>query len=318
MAPQQQAGSEKKKTANEAIKWIPESVNEHMRVGTLVQMNREEIKQGLCMGTLPCAFSPESAWSALQQRAAEHEEKRRNQANPVQQLEMEDERLKNLCQKLRSDLTEAEQQRVQVGIRLEQERKNSPPPMPDLSELLEFASRVIPVEQELVGQLEAELGKKKPHLAALDDKTSPQPKLSLMLNCMGIHASGIAATSSLDLTNFLRKSRRSAVFAESLARVRVDRSTILDLLYCGELVREGEFPFVGHEDECPVCGNVTPEALINFIKERGIGLNHQVLRKKDINGRRVLYCTPKDFPNQSREEVEAAVDALQAIHEEYL
>ena len=53
-------------------------------------------------------------------------------------------------------------------------------------------------------------------------------------------------------------------------------------------------------------------------KERGIGLNHQVLREKDINGRRVLYCSQKDFPNQSREEVGEAVDALQAIHEEHL
>ena len=143
--------------------------------------------------------------------------------------------------------------------------------MADLSELLKFASRVIPIEQELVGQLEAELRKKKPHLAALDDNTSAQPKLSLMLNCMNINAAGIAATSSLDLTNFLRKSKRANVFAESLSP-HINRNTILDLLYCGELVREGEFPFVGHEDECPVCGNGTPEALINFIKERGIGL----------------------------------------------
>merc|ERR1712232_1128216 len=253
-----------------------------MRAGTLVCMNREEIKQGLCMGTLPCAFSPESAWSGLQQRAAEHEEKRQKQANPVQQLEREDERLKNLCQKLRNDLTEAEQQRVQVGIRLEQERKNSPPAMPDLSELLEFASRVIPIEQELVGQLEAELSKKKPQLAALDDNTSSQPKLSLKLNCLGIHAAGIAATRSLDLNNFLRKSKRVNVFAESLAP-QVNRNTILDLLYCGELVREGEYPFVGHEDECPVCQNRTANDLINFVKERGIDLNHQMLREKDIN-----------------------------------
>ena len=33
---------------------------------------------------------------------------------------------------------------------------------------------------------------------------------------------------------------------------------------------------------------------------------------------RVLYCPHKDFPNQSGKEVEEAVDALQAIHEEYL
>jgi len=314
---QQQAGSEKKKAEKAAIEWIPEALNDHMRVGTLERMDREEIKQGLCMGTLPCAFSSDSAWSALQQLAAEHEDKRQNQANPVQQLEMEHNDLKNLCQRLRSDLTSAEQKMKQVGTRLEQERKNSPPPMADLSELLKFASRVIPIEQELVGQLEAELRKKKPHLAALDDNTSAQPKLSLMLNCMNINAAGIAATSSLDLTNFLRKSKRANVFAESLSP-HINRNTILDLLYCGELVREGEFPFVDHEDECPVCGNATAKDLINFVKERGIGLNHQVLRDRDINGRRVLYCSQKDFPDQSRKEVEEAVDALQAIHEEHL
>jgi len=263
------------KNAEDKIMWVPEKVRLCMREGTLLHLKEEEIRQGLCMGTLPCAWSSVGAWPAIQRRAAEHEANRQKQPLADDQQEH------------------------------------------DLSALLQFAERVIPIERELVEKLEAELSKNKPHLAALDDNASSQPKLSLMLNCMGVDAPGIAATSTMDLTEFLNKSKRANVFVALMAP-EVDRNTVLDLLYCGELAREAKFPFVGHEDECPVCSATTADALVNFVMERGIQLNHQSLREKGIHGTRVLYCTEEDFPNQPPKEVYEAVEALQAIHEEHM
>jgi len=317
--PQPQPVREKKAEATRA-EWIPQQVHEHMGKGTLLPMDGSKIRQALRQGTLPAGWSPDFAWPSIQQRAEEHETTRHSQQQQQQleQLKQERNNLDKRRKQLERELAEIKQQTAQLDGRIQQEQQNAPPPMADLSSLLEFAARVIPIEQELVGQLEAELSKKKPNLAALDDNTLPQqPKLSLMLNCMGIYEAGIAATSSLDLAQFARQTKRSNMFENSISS-KVNRNTIIDLLYCGELARESEFPFVGHEDECPVCGNKTPEELVNFVKERGIHLNEEVLRQKEINGRRVLFCTKQDFPNQSEEQVHEAIDALQALHEEHL
>merc|ERR1712130_1077403 len=169
------------------------------------------------------------------------------------------------------------------------------------------------IERELVGQLETELSKRKPKLAALNDNTSSQPKLSLMLNCMGIDATGIAATASLDLAQFARKTARPN-FASSLRAV-VKQSTRLDLLYCGEMARECEFPYVGHEDECAVCGNRTVDQLIQYLRERKINLPEQMLRQSQIDGRRILFCTEEDLPGHPADQVHAAIQVLQAVHE---
>merc|ERR1712110_110542 len=119
----------------------------------------------------------------------EHETTRHSQQQQLEQLKQERNNLDKRRKQLERELAEIKQQTTQLDGRIQQEQQNAPPPMADLSSLLAFAARVIPIEQELVGQLEAELSKKKPHLAALEDNTSPQqPKLSLMLNCMGIDA----------------------------------------------------------------------------------------------------------------------------------
>lgn len=79
-----------------------------------------------------------------------------------------------------------------------------------------------------------------------------------------------------------------------------------------------ECSVVNHYDDCVVCSSHDPVQLINLIRERGITLDQEVLRREEINGRRVLYCSSKDFPKQSEEEVMNAIDALLAIHEETL
>jgi len=232
----------------------------------------------------------------------------------VQQLEMEDNYLKNLCQKLRSDLTEAEQKRVEVGIRLEQERKNSPPPMPDLSDLLEFASRVIPIEQELVGQLEAELRKKNCQLAALSDMESTQPKLSLLLNCMGMEQAAIAATAHLDSKIFKIQTKLSGLLLPS-CRSKISAMAFKDLLYCGEMLREAPFPFSTHVEACTVCQQQSPAQLIEFIEGLdGVDLPSDILEQDRINGKCILFCNSDDFPNLPQKEVMEAINRLRDIH----
>jgi len=286
----------------------------HIGDGTLLAMNASEMKQALHTGTLPCRWSPDGAWVNIRQRAEAHETTRKQAGQEIHDMKQRQEYLQRRRQELQTELVEVIQESTALAQSIEQ--KKAQPSMRDLSALVEFATRMIPIEQELVAQLETELNKRKPKLAALNDNTSSQPKLSLMLNCMGIDATGIAATATLDLAQFARKTARPT-FASSLRAV-VKQSTMLDLLYCGELARECEFPFVSHEDKCPVCGNRTVDQLIQYLQERKINLPEKTLRENQIDGRRVLFCTEEDFSGHSADQVHAAIQALQSIHEEHL
>ena len=125
-----------------------------------------------------------------------------------------------------------------------------------------------PIEQRLVAQLEEEMNKRKTKLSALSDHTNTAPKLSLLLNCMGVQEAAIAATRDLNETAFKRLTKRTSDFIERYRSDRVSAEDIKDLLYCGEMMRECDFPFADHYYECVVCLHHTPQELINWIKER--------------------------------------------------
>merc|ERR1712137_780922 len=159
------------------------------------------------------------------------------------------------------------------------------------------------------------MAKKKTQLAALSDKSS-QPKLSLLLNCMNLTEAAIEATRTLDSKTFKRLTKRSHDFAERYSSSSVSMEDIKDLLYCGEMMREGNFPFGDHDLECVVCANHTTQQMINFIRERDdIDLPLDVLERKNINGRRALFCAASDFPGHNKQQVMKAVDRLREIHD---
>merc|ERR1712130_517184 len=161
-----------------------------------------------------------------------------------------------------------------------------------------------------------EMTKKRPQLAALSDYASSQPKLSLLLNCMGVEEAAISATRDLDYVSFKRLTKRHECFVDQYATI-LSVMAIKDLLYCGEMLRDSEFPFSDHDLACAVCANHTATQMINFVKERGdIDLPLDVIAKKNINGKRALFCTPNDFPSLSKQHVRDVVDRLNLIHEE--
>merc|ERR1712107_691471 len=97
----------------------------------------------------------------------------------------------------------------------------------------------------------------------------------------------------------------------------VSEEDIKDMLYCGEMMRECDFPFGDHDVQCVVCTNHTPQQLINLIKERkDIDLPIDPVARQNINGRRVPYCVASDFPGQNKRQVMKALDRLRELHEE--
>lgn len=173
-------------------------------------MDAPAITQCLHRGTLPCGWLPDGLWTDVQKHAQAHESARLCKHQHIDQLKQARRVLKQRRQELQIELLDIKTQIGELDAQVKEQEK-SLPALPDLSSLLEFATRVVPIEQDLVGKLQAELDKKKEaQLAALDDDTSTKPKLSLMLNCMGIDTQGIAATRALDLAQFIRKTRRPA------------------------------------------------------------------------------------------------------------
>merc|ERR1712110_1233996 len=255
-------------------------------------------------------------------RVEEHENARAQQLNPIMVWRQEQatiharrQDVQSEVDRLQQELVQLNQQHQQLEQRIQDHAKV--PPMKDLSCLLAFARRVEPIEQRLVAHLEEEMAKKKPQLAALSDESSPQPKLSLLLNCMNLTEAAIDATRTLDSDTFKRLTKRNQDFTERYSSSSVSMEDIKDLLYCGEMMREGDFPFGDHDLECVVCANHTTQQMINFIRERkDIDLPLDVLERKNINGRRVLFCTVSDFPGQNKEQVMEAMDRLRELHEE--
>merc|ERR1712173_82683 len=145
------------------------------------------------------------------------------------------------------------------------------------------------------------------------DDESTQPKLSLLLNCMGVETAGIEATRDMDLKQFTNKARWRNISTQAYGEW-ISPNTLRDLYYCGQLVGECKYRLVCHDDKCPVCACRTPQQLINFLKERGIRLNSDVIIAEELNGRRVLYCSSDEFPDEPPEEVQQAIFYLQCLH----
>lgn len=210
--------------------WIPVEVYERMQRGTLQGMSASDIKQGLLEGTLPCGWLPGGKWASIQLRAQEHESAR---LRVQQQLEPFKQTLLSLEQRrheLERELQEINTQTEVLNASIQALQKDLLS-TPDLSSLVDFAALVSPIELNLIGNLEAELAKKKKaFLASLTTDDVAQPKLSLWLNCMGVDAKGIAATRTLDLAEFSRKTKRKEYFTEAHGS-GMSRNTMQDLLY---------------------------------------------------------------------------------------
>ena len=303
---------------------VPHHVRQQLNQGILSHMSEEDIAQQFVEGKLSCRWSDSLVWESIRISLTEYETSRAQQMEPVsgwrqeqQDLEVRRDDLQQQVERLQKELSEITEKHKDIGKRIE-ERVTEVESMADLSELLSFAKRVSFVEQRLVSQLEEEMNKQNPVLAAQSDETSPQPKLSLLLNCMGVQEAAIVATRDLDSALFKRRAKRHELFAEEYNQ-RVPASGIKDLLYVAEMLGEAQFPFSDHDEECVVCANHTAAQMINFVNERkDINLPVDELKRQDINGKRALFCTSKDFPSMDPEQVRTVLHLLNDIHEEAL
>ena len=123
-------------------------------------------------------------------------------------LNKEEKRLKSQLRQVKSQLQKVREQKKNLALDLHMVS------VLNWDELSAFAKRVEPIENALMSALESELEKKKPTLSALTDLESPQPKLSLFLNCMGTHSKAIHATRHLDSTMFQRQTKNPLEFIE--------------------------------------------------------------------------------------------------------
>jgi len=303
---------------------VPYHVRQQLDQGTLSHTSEKDIAQQFVEGKLSCRWSDSLVWESIRIRLTEYETSRAQQMEPVsgwrqeqQDLEVRRDDLQQQVERLQKELSEITEKHKDIGKRIE-ERVTEVESMADLSELLSFAKRVSFVEQRLVSKLEEEMNKQNPVLAAQSDETSPQPKLSLLLNCMGVQEAAIVATRDLDSALFKRRAKRHELFAEEYNQ-RVPASGIKDLLYVAEMLGEAQFPFSDHDEECVVCANHTAAQMINFVNERkDINLPVDELKRLDINGKRALFCTSKDFPSMDPEQVRTVLHLLNDIHEEAL
>jgi len=323
---QEEEKKRKKQEEKERQEQVPVTLSQatwqRLQENTLGDMNDEAITQDLVAGKLACGFSDQLVWADIVKRVQEHETARAQENQPTVTWRREQATLDARRQQVQAQLAQL-QQNLQVLNQqydaLEQRIQHhaAAPRKRDLSSLLAFAERVQPIEQRLVTQLEEEMNKKKPQLSALSDQTNTAPKLSLLLNCMGVQEAAIAATGDLNDTAFKRLTKRNYDFTERYRSDSVSTEDIKDLLYCGEMMRECDFPFADHYHECVVCLNHTPQELINWIKERDdIDLPVDVLAHQNLNGRRVLYAMASEFPEQNKRQVTEALDRLRDLHEE--
>lgn len=299
---------------------ISMSVRQRMREGTLQKMSDEAITQELMTGRLASGFSYQLHWANIVTCVEKHQAVRSQSNEPIavwrqEQATIDAQRLavQRELQRLQQQLLQLHQKYEELEEHIQEHAKALA--TADLFSLLQFARRVQPIEQRLVAELEEEMREERVQLAALSDKSSSQPKLSLLLNCMGVSEAAIAATGDLDSTAFKRLTKRHD-FVERYRLSGVSAEDIMDLLWCGEMMRDSDFPFEDHIHDCAVCANHSAQQLINFIRERGIALPVEVLTSKNINGKRILYCAPSDFPRQEKLQWMDAVDRLRELHEQ--
>lgn len=197
------------------------SMLEKMQEGTLGRLSEVAIAQALMAGKLASGFSDHLAWSDNVKRVEHHEAVRAQELSPIVGWRQEQAVINARLQDVQSELDRLQQETVQLNQRhqqLEQHIQDHTKAcqMKDLSGLLEFARRVQPIEERLVAHLEKEMSKKNPQLIALSNNASHQPKLSLLLNCMGVREAVITATGELD--------------SESFKQLTQDNTDLLELL----------------------------------------------------------------------------------------
>jgi len=285
--------------------WIRTFVFQQLEHRSLKEISADEIKQMLQEGHLPCGWTHDLAWKQIWTLTE-------NQRSLKESLQIEKTRLDAEEQRSTDELQKVQEQRKQLDKNMQQQARLVSGV--DLEMLSAFAQRVEPIENALMSELESELEKKKPKLSALTDLQSPQPKLSLFLNCMGTHSKAIHATRDLDSTMFQRQVKNSAQFIEQYGSAEVSEEMLKDLLYCGEMLRDCNPPLADHDDKCPVCLNRTPEELTKYLREKGIDLDSNTIRRNRINGRRVLFSMAKEFSNAATPT--QALDRLRDIHED--
>jgi len=257
-------------------------------------------------GHLPCRWTHDLFWKQICTLTEDQRTLKESFQNEKARLDAEEKRLTDELPTLQEQLNQLDQD-MQEHVRLVSAGV-------DLEMLSAFSQRVEPIENTLMSELESELEKKKPKLSALTDLQSPQPKLSLFLNCMGTHSKAIHATRDLDSTMFQRQVKNPLQFIEQYGSAKVSEEMLKDLLYCGDVLLHCDPPLADHEDKCPVCLNRNPEELINYLREKRIDLDSNTIRRNRINGRRILFSMSKEFPNA--EAATQALNRLRDIHED--
>jgi len=295
-------------TEDQTWPWMPRVVITEMQQGTLNRISNEEIKRLIHDGLLPCGWTHDPKWKQITTLIEEQETFTASYDSEKTKLEQEETRLTAELNRIQTQLTQVQKKKEQL-----QEYSPKASSM-DWGELKAFAQRVEPIENALMSTLEAELEKKKPQLSALTDVHSTQPKLSLLLNCMGTQHEGIQATRELDRNTFLRQVKNTQQFVKRYTSPKLSHNELKDMLYCGELLRDCETSIAEHEEQCPVCMNSTAEQLLHYLKEIHITLDPDTIKKNNINGRRVLFSLGEEFPDPNA--ALQALDRLREIHED--
>ena len=255
-------------------------------------------------------LDPEPKWKQITTLIEEQETIMASYETEKAKLEQEETRLTAELDHIQTQRTHVQMEKEQLLTSMQDySRKAS---SVDWKELKTFAQRVEPIEKALMSTLEAELEKEKPRLSALTDFYSKHPRLTLLLNCMGVQPEVIQAARGLTGRSFRRQVKDSQEFVRRYSTPKLSHNELKDILYCGQLWCDCGPSIAEHENQCPVCCNSTTEQLLHYLQEISVTLDPDTIKKNNINGRRVLFSMPEEFPHP--DEAIQALDRLREIH----
>mmetsp|Transcript_5832 Transcript_5832/g.8800 ORF Transcript_5832/g.8800 Transcript_5832/m.8800 type:complete len:646 (+) Transcript_5832:74-2011(+) len=153
---------------------------------------------------------------------------------------------------------------------------------------LEMAAKIQAQELSFAKEIDMQIAESGPTgFSSLSEETEFPPPLSLVLNAFGISPEAIQATKDMDGDEFLN----------DRLDCDVTPMDIVDLEYCKHMLKKQKVPpFSSHFECCAVCQCSNAEELIYLLEEhKKEDLEKDILKKKEINGPRILMLTMADI-----------------------
>merc|ERR1712063_111156 len=248
-------------------------------------------------GKIPIGFSDSLVWTEILEKMKKLPEEHKEKEKKIEILTKEE-------QKIFTKLRQLEEEKAKLEELLKNTQHEKKILENEIQPWLEFKETHFQKASQFVqtiAEKEKKLTKQMDACRLSDDEftshCSGDTPLSLVFNAIGLSEQSIKQLEYLDEFEFLNTN----IQIECKAR-KIPIGEQFELAYCQQLWKEqGVFPNKLHEENCIVCGHLTPEELCSLIAEHEKPFDLDWIKREKITGRRLIGMQVSDirdiFPN---------------------